>query len=74
MRIPKKNVQTTVIDCDRCSQIIRDARKKKDMSLRKLATAMEISAAFLSDLERGNRRWTEIRFNQALECLQSLTK
>lgn len=43
------------------------------MSLRSLAVAMEISAPFLSDLLRGNRKWTEERYKQAMKILANGT-
>jgi transcriptional regulator with XRE-family HTH domain len=36
-------------------QHIRELRGKQDMSLRELATKLEVSAAFLSDVELGRR-------------------
>lgn len=34
-------------------------RGKKKISLRECARRMDVSAAYLSDLERGNRTWTD---------------
>lgn len=39
-------------------QAIREAREKKGMTLRALATAVGVTAPFLSDLEHGRRRTT----------------
>ena len=42
----------------RIGQYARTVREQKGVSLRSVATAMGITAPFLSDLERGNRNWT----------------
>lgn len=39
------------------------------MSQRELAEKMGIKPPFLSDLERGNRNWSEERFNLALKMI-----
>jgi len=39
--------------------LYREWRESKKMSLRDAAKKMEISPAYLSDLERGTRRWSE---------------
>ncbi len=46
-------------ECQRIGKAARDWRESKNLSLREVAAAMKISAPFLSDLERGNRLWTE---------------
>jgi predicted transcriptional regulator len=40
-------------------QFARECREKAGLSLRALAKRMGISAPFLSDLERGNRQWSD---------------
>lgn len=37
----------------------RECREKAGISLRELARRMKVSAPFLSDLERGNRQWSD---------------
>jgi len=37
----------------------RECRESLGLSLREVARRMKISAPFLSDLERGNRHWTD---------------
>ena len=46
-------------------------RKKKEMSQRQLAKAMNISAAFLCDMEHGNRIYTLAWGRRAMKVLQS---
>ena len=42
----------------RIAEFARQARMKAGLSLREVARRMGVSAAFLSDLERGNRLFT----------------
>jgi len=49
----------------------RECREKAGMSLRELARRMKVSAPFLSDLERGNRHWTDGTLTAWEACLQS---
>lgn len=37
----------------------RGYREQRNKSLRRVATAMQISAQYLSDLERGRRAWSD---------------
>jgi ribosome-binding protein aMBF1 (putative translation factor) len=58
------------LECPRCGgsgrianpaatgAMVRGAREKMGLTLREAARRMGISAAYLSDLERGNRAWT----------------
>lgn len=46
-------------DNRRNGQFARECREKEGISLRKLAKRMGVSAPFLSDLERGNRQWSD---------------
>lgn len=47
-------------------------REKHEVSLRDCAEQMKISAPYLSDLERGNRKWDSeliTRFNLAISAI-----
>lgn len=46
-------------------KLVREMREAKGISLRQLAKQMDVSAPFLSDMERGRRNWTTARFEQA---------
>lgn len=48
---------------------IRQLRQSKKMSLRELARKMNMAAPYLSDLERGNRNWSEERFELAVKMI-----
>lgn len=63
-------VQETKIDNAKTGNSIRKLRQRKKVSLRDLAKRMDVSAPFLSDLERGHRAWSEERFEQAVNLLK----
>jgi transcriptional regulator with XRE-family HTH domain len=49
---------------------MRQLRIKRGLSLRDVAAQMDISAPYLSDLERGQRQWNEHRRAKFLEVLK----
>lgn len=60
----------TVLDHAATGARARKMRDRNKKSLREVAKKMRISAAFLSDLERGRRNWTEGTFNRFKEALR----
>lgn len=54
--------------------LLRKEREAIKISSRQLADAMEIGYAFLSDLERGRRNWTEEKITRFREALKKITK
>ena len=57
------------IDHECTGRLFRAGRKKAKLSLREMARRLGLSAAFVSDLERGRRNWTEelsVRFTDIL--------
>lgn len=48
---------------------IRELRELKDISLRELAKKIEVSAAFLSDVELGRRNFSEEKFVKLAKTL-----
>ena len=63
------------VECERCGgtgrvpsenagAVLRTEREKARVSLAMVAAAMEISPAYLGDLERGNRDWSNRRVEQ----------
>lgn len=50
-------------------EVIRELRDKKDMSLRELATKVEVSAPFLSDVEYGRRYPSDAKLERLAEVL-----
>ena len=57
------------IDNIKTGSALRKVRESKNISLRILAKRMEISAGYLSDLERGNRNWDKPKHNRYLREL-----
>ena len=56
-------------DWPKVGGLIRDRRKKANVSLRKLARLMHVSPAHLSDMERGLKSWPMHRLDDATEML-----
>lgn len=69
MKLPRIRVVEDRINHDAAGEKIRQLRLSKKMSLRSLAKKMNMSAPFLSDLERGNRNWSEERFDLAVKMI-----
>lgn len=69
MKTPLTTTTVTSLDHAKCGDSVRERREAKNKSLRWLAHRMKVSPAFLSDLERGRRNWTRIRFEQAHQIL-----
>jgi len=61
-------------DKDGNGAIIRALRNHKGMSLRRLAFELDVSAPYLSDLEHGNRGFSEEMFNRAKEEISKFKK
>lgn len=67
----QSNPFTKTVPCSRCGgsgeilsdtytgQQMRNLREKAGVSLREVAITMEVSAPYVSDLERGFRHWNE---------------
>lgn len=70
--------------CDRCDGTgrvpdpvaigdhLRKKRENAGVSLRTIAKQMNISATYLSDMERGNRLWSVVKVEQYLEILRGV--
>ncbi len=60
-----------VVDSDETGRKAREIRKQKNLPLAVVATSMSITVSYLSNLESGHRRWSEVmvlRFNKAIEA------
>lgn len=53
---------------------VRHSRTAVGMTLRELARRLEISAPYLSDLERGRRNWSDSRLDDAMEKILTYEK
>ena len=67
MKLITKTVQ--VSDNIATGSAMRQRRMKKGHTLRAVANAIGVSAAFLSDLELGRRNWTEDLVRRIEEAL-----
>jgi transcriptional regulator with XRE-family HTH domain len=63
---------TNIIDHVATGALVRKARAGKRISLRDMAIALNVSAPYLSDLERGRRNWTVERYAQAVKLIKRL--
>ena len=61
--------QVWVIDDVETGAFARQVRKDHGVSLREVSRRMGVSAAFLSDCERGHRRFSQERYNEFFQAL-----
>lgn len=47
-----------IVDDSSVGRIFRQLRQRKGISLREVARRIKLSAAYLSDLERGHKHWS----------------
>lgn len=69
-----KNIVTkdvTEIDHARTGRALREYRETADLSLRAIANEMGISPPYLSDLERGNRKWSEELVDKFMKAMKN---
>lgn len=59
-----------MLDWEAIGSLVRERRKKTGWSLRSMAKWMNISATYLSDLERGLRPWPLKRLHDASNVLE----
>jgi transcriptional regulator with XRE-family HTH domain len=69
MNIEFKRRAVDVSDDDANGMAIRNLRKQSEMPQVELAKALSISPPYLSDLERGNRGFSEELFRQAVTAI-----
>jgi DNA-binding XRE family transcriptional regulator len=72
LKLPTKSVPQ--ISHERAGKLIRRLRREHGISQWALADAMNISAPYISDLERGRRNWTAARFYLAGKTIRELFK
>lgn len=70
MKLPTISERVKRIDHQKAARLVREARKKKKLSLRDVAKQLGFSAAYLSDLERGRRNWSSDLFDKVNAVLQ----
>jgi DNA-binding XRE family transcriptional regulator len=72
LKLPTKSIPQ--ISHVRAGKLIRHVRREHGISQWALADAMNISAPYISDLERGRRNWTAERFYLAGKTIRELFK
>jgi DNA-binding XRE family transcriptional regulator len=72
LKLPTKSVPQ--ISHVRAGKLIRRVRREHGISQWELADSMNISAPYISDLERGRRNWTAERFHLAAKTIRELFK
>ena len=72
LTLPTDTVQK--INSAKAGAMIREARKKRGISLRALSAEMKISFPYLSDLELARRGWSENLFTLAALGIAKLSK
>jgi transcriptional regulator with XRE-family HTH domain len=70
MKLPTTQVQE--INHAEAGKQVRALREKNNITLRRLAVALKISAPFLSDMELGRRGWTAERFELAQQKIKEI--
>ena len=71
LQIPTMLVTTEEVDHVECGRIVRVARSEKAMTAKRLAELMNVSAAYVCELERGKRNWNIDLYSKALTIIQN---
>jgi len=71
LQIPTMWVTTKEVDHMECGRIVRVARSEKAMTAKRLAELMNVSAAYVCELERGKRNWNIDLYSKALIIIQN---
>ena len=66
--------QTTRINHEAAGDMVRKFRLSRKVSLRAVAIEIEMSAPYLSDLERGRRNWSPELFVFVGEAIKKLSQ
>jgi predicted transcriptional regulator len=64
--------QTSIPDHKAIGKNVRKERERRKISQAKLAKKVDISGAYLSELERGRRNWTEELFNAVKKAMEQM--
>ena len=71
---PRCNGTGKILDAVRVGDFLRKKRLSFSNSLREIATQMNITVAYLSDLERGRRNWTLDKINEYESCISKINR
>ena len=63
-------VKVELIDHEKTGLLVRNKRRELGLSLLKVATRTELSVSYISELERGDRAWTDELFQKVWGALR----
>ena len=63
-------LKVEMIDHDKTGLLVRNKRKELKLALSVVAGRTELSCSYLSELERGDRNWTEDLFQKVWGALR----
>ena len=72
MGVVRTKVTIEVIDHEETGAVVRRARKEAGLSLRDVADNTGLSTAYISNLETGNRPWTDNLFDVVMAAIMEL--
>lgn len=72
MGIVRKKVVIEVIDHEETGAIVRFARKRAGLALSQVSRRVNLSVQYLSNLETGNRPWTEHLYDIIMTAIVEL--
>lgn len=72
MGVVRKKVMVEVIDHEETGAVVRFARKRAGLSLQQVATRVALSPQYLSNLETGNRPWSQYLYDTIMTAIVEL--
>ena len=72
MGVVRKKVTVEVIDHEETGAIVRFARKRARLALSQVSEKVDLSVAYLSALETGNRPWTDHLYDTIMTAIVEL--
>lgn len=71
---PVTDTREVFLDSKATGKAVKNARAGAKIMQKELAAEMAVTPSYLSDLERGARRWTTALFDKAKAALQQLAR
>ena len=72
MTLVRKTVEIEVIDHEETGAAVRAARKKARLSMGAVAKRAGFSTSYISNLESGNRPWTQYLYDTIMTSIEEL--
>lgn len=69
---PIESADDTLLDSEKCAELIIKTRKQLNISQKTLSMEMGITQAYLCDLEKCHRRWSMALFMKAKTAMEAL--